>query len=186
MELNFTSGNTLILKDVIHVLKIRKNLVSGFLPNKTGFSQSIGEYLYTTSNSGIFVLKVYTTYDMFKLNVELHNISPFVYSLYDFNVWHVILCHVNNHVFSNLSNIDIIPKLNINELDEYRYCSQSKITKNFHKLVIRYYHLLDLIHSDICELDGTLTKNSKKYFITFIENCYDNLEIRLSDFVVIG
>ena len=31
MELNFTSRKTLISKDVIHVLEIRKNFVSGFL-----------------------------------------------------------------------------------------------------------------------------------------------------------
>ncbi|XP_058727108.1 uncharacterized protein LOC131598537 [Vicia villosa] len=38
VELKFTSGKTLILKDVMHVPEIRKNLVSGFLLNKAGFS----------------------------------------------------------------------------------------------------------------------------------------------------
>ncbi|KAI5441511.1 hypothetical protein KIW84_010838 [Lathyrus oleraceus] len=47
VELNFTSRKTLILKNVMRVPEIRKNLVSGFLLNKAGFSQSIGEDLYT-------------------------------------------------------------------------------------------------------------------------------------------
>ena len=32
---------------------------------------------------------------------------------------------------------------------------------------------LDLIHSYICEFDGTLTRNGKRYFITFIYDCSD-------------
>ena len=38
MELNFTFKKTLILKNVMQVPKIRKNIVSGFLLNKTWFS----------------------------------------------------------------------------------------------------------------------------------------------------
>ena len=40
-----------------------------------------------------------------------------------------------------------------------------------HKSVFRESKPLDLIHSDICELDGTLTRNGKRYFITFIDDC---------------
>ena len=37
--LKFTSGQELVLKDVLHVPEIRKNLASGFLLNKTSFKQ---------------------------------------------------------------------------------------------------------------------------------------------------
>ena len=30
---------------------------------------------------------------------------------------------------------------------------------------------LELIHSDLCEFDGILTRNSKRYVITFIDDC---------------
>ena len=30
-----------------------------------------------------------------------------------------------------------------------------------------------MIHSDICELDGTLTRQGHRYFITFIDDCSD-------------
>lgn len=65
----------------MHVPEIRKNLVSGFLLNKVGFSQSIGEDFYTITKNGIFVGKGYSTDGMFKLNVELNKISTSVYSL---------------------------------------------------------------------------------------------------------
>ena len=40
-----------------------------------------------------------------------------------------------------------------------------------HKSVIRESEPLDLINFDICEFEGTLTRNGKRYFITFIDDC---------------
>ncbi|CAJ2668640.1 unnamed protein product [Trifolium pratense] len=57
VELKFTSGKTLILKDVMHVPDMRKNLVSGFLLNKAGFNQNIGANLYTITKNDIFIGK---------------------------------------------------------------------------------------------------------------------------------
>ncbi|KAA0036465.1 putative Polyprotein [Cucumis melo var. makuwa] len=42
VELKFTSGKTLVLKKVLHTPEIGKNLVSGYLLNKNGFTQTIG------------------------------------------------------------------------------------------------------------------------------------------------
>ncbi|CAJ2638269.1 unnamed protein product [Trifolium pratense] len=85
IELKFTSGKTLILKDVMHVPDMKKNLVSGFLLNKVGFSQTIGADLYTITKNGIFIGKGYAADGMFKLNVDLklnlNKISTSVYSL---------------------------------------------------------------------------------------------------------
>ncbi|KAI9161353.1 hypothetical protein LWI28_016633 [Acer negundo] len=61
VELNFTSGKTVILKDVLHTPEIRKNLVSSFLLNKAGFTQTIGADLFTLTKNGIFVGKGYAT-----------------------------------------------------------------------------------------------------------------------------
>ena len=30
---------------------------------------------------------------------------------------------------------------------------------------------LELIHSDLCEMNGKLTKGGKRYFMTFIDDC---------------
>ena len=59
----------------------------------------------------------------------------------------------------------------MDDFDRYEYCSQAKITKTPHKYVIRKLEPLDLIHSDICEFEGTLTRNGKRNFITFIDDC---------------
>ena len=45
------------------------------------------------------------------------------------------------------------------------------VKKSFHSVVERSSQLLDLVHSDLCELNGILTKGGKRYFITFINDC---------------
>ncbi|TQD71284.1 hypothetical protein C1H46_043183 [Malus baccata] len=57
VELRFTSGKTMILKDVMHAQAIRKNLISGFLLNKAGFTQTIGADTYIFTKNGVFVGK---------------------------------------------------------------------------------------------------------------------------------
>jgi len=173
VELQFTSGKKLILKDVMHAPEIRKNLISGFLLNKAGFTQTIRADLYTISMNVTFVGKGYATDGMFKLNVEMNKVSPSIYMLCDFNIWHSTQCHVNKRVIYNLSSLGLIPKLSLNDFEKCDFCSQAKITKQSHKSVLRESEPLNLIHSDICELDGTLTRNGKRYFITFIDDCSD-------------
>ncbi|GAU45981.1 hypothetical protein TSUD_401210 [Trifolium subterraneum] len=54
--LKFTSGKTLILKEVLHVPEMKKNLVSGFLLNKAGFNQTIGVDMYTITKNDFVML----------------------------------------------------------------------------------------------------------------------------------
>jgi len=56
-------------------------------------------------------------------------------------------------------------------------CVQAKQPRKAHKAVDeRCMTLLELIHSDICEMNGVLTKGGKRYFITLIDDatkyCY--------------
>ncbi|KAL5790228.1 hypothetical protein ACOSQ2_005116 [Xanthoceras sorbifolium] len=61
VELKFTSRKVVILKDVLHTLEMRKNLVSGYLLNKAGFTQTIGADLYTITKNNVFVGKGYAS-----------------------------------------------------------------------------------------------------------------------------
>ena len=72
-----------------------------------------------------------------------------------------------------MSSLGLIPTLSLNNFEKCKFCSQAKSTKAPYKSVERVSKPLDLIHSDICELDGVLKKNGKCYFITFIDDCSD-------------
>ena len=116
--LKFTSGKTIILKDVLHTPEMRKNLVSGYLLNKAGFTQTIGADLYTITKNNIFVGKGYATDGMFKLNVEINKTSSSAYMLSSFNIWHARLCHVNKRIIKNMSSLELISKLSLNDFEK--------------------------------------------------------------------
>ena len=67
----------------------------------------------------------------------------------------------------------MIPKLSMHEFEKCACCSQAKITKTSHKFATRPTERLELIHSDLWEFASMLTRNSKRYVITFINDCSD-------------
>ena len=76
VDLKFTSGRVLTLKDVLYTLYMRENLINtSFLLNKAGFKQIIESDNYVITKKGLFVGKGYTCDRMFKLNVENNKVS---------------------------------------------------------------------------------------------------------------
>lgn len=72
-----------------------------------------------------------------------------------------------------MSALGLIPKLPVENIGQCEICSQAKITKKSHKFVKRETEHLDLVHSDLCKFEGTLTRNGHRYFMTFIDD-YSN------------
>ena len=56
------------------------------------------------------------------------------------------------------------------DFEKCETCSQANITKRPHKSVVRNSKLLELIHSDLCEFEGILTRGGNRYIITFIDD----------------
>ena len=106
---------------------------------------------------------------MFKLCLDSNEIAS-SYVVCSFNNWHARLCHINKKLVKNMSILGFIPELSLNDFDKCEFCSQAKITKNPHKSVARETEKLDLIHSDLCEFDGVLTRNNHRYIMTFIDD----------------
>ena len=77
VELKFTSGHVLTLKDVLYTPSMRKNLMSSFLLNKVGFKQTMESDNYVITKKRLFVGKGYACGGMFKLNVENNKIVSF-------------------------------------------------------------------------------------------------------------
>ena len=97
VELKFTSGRVLTLKDVLYTPSKRKNLMSSFLLNKASFKQTMKFDNYVITKNGLFVGKGYACDGMFKLNVENNKASTgSVYMLSSINFWHARLCHINS------------------------------------------------------------------------------------------
>jgi hypothetical protein len=93
------------------------------------------------------------------------------------SVWHSRLCHVNFGLMSQLSSLSLIPDFTIAKGYKYHSCVQSKQPRKPHKAAEeRNLAPLELIHSDLCEMNGVLTKGGKRYFMTLIDDatrfCY--------------
>ena len=73
--------------------------------------------------------------------------------------------------------MSLIPKFTIAKGSKCHSCVQSKQPRKPHKAAEeRNLAPLELIHSDLCEMNGVLTKGEKRYFMTLIDDatrfCY--------------
>ena len=171
VELKFTFRRVLTLKNVLYTLSMRRNLMSSFLLNKASFKQTMKSDNYVITKKGLFVCKGYACDGMFKLNVGNNNkaYTSSIYVLSSVNFWHAHLCHINSRYVGIMSSLGLIPRLSKN-FEKCETCSQAKITKRPHKNVVRNTELLELIHSDLCEFEGILTRGGNRYIITFVDD----------------
>uniref|UniRef100_A0A7N2LHK6 Retrovirus-related Pol polyprotein from transposon TNT 1-94-like beta-barrel domain-containing protein n=1 Tax=Quercus lobata TaxID=97700 RepID=A0A7N2LHK6_QUELO len=68
--LKMTSGKKLTLNEVLHVLDIRKNLVSCSLLSKNGFKLVFESDKFVLTKNGVYVGKGYMSNGLFKINIE--------------------------------------------------------------------------------------------------------------------
>lgn len=52
---------------------------------------------------------------------------------------------------------------------QYEYCVQSKLPRKPFRQVYHEVELLNLVHSDLCEINGHFSRSGKLYFIMFID-----------------
>ena len=76
-----------------------------------------------------------------------------------------------------LASLSLILKLTLVKNSKCQVCVQSKQPPKPHKAAqARNLAPLELVHSDLCKMNGVLTKGGKKYFMTLIDDasrfCY--------------
>jgi hypothetical protein len=156
VELILSSGKKLVLTNVYHGLDIKKNLVSAILLSKNGVKAVLESDKLILSKCGLFVSKGYSCNGIYKLSLIIL-------------LWHARLGHLNFKYMKYMSKHGLISyKQDVH--DKCEICIESKIRKKPFPSTNRDSQLLELVHSDICELNGILTKGGKRYFITFIDN----------------
>jgi hypothetical protein len=73
---------------------------------------------------------------------------------------------------ARLANLSLILKFTVVKGSKCHVCVESKQPRKLHKVAeARDLAPLELIHSDLCEMNGELTKGGKRYFMTLIDNC---------------
>jgi hypothetical protein len=181
VDLKFTSGKIVQLKNMHYVPSIHKNLVSGTLLCRDGFKVVLESNKLVVSKSGQFIGKGYDCVGLFCFslldfnNKSVNHICANVDDLV--SIWHSRLCHINFGSMSRLATMSLIPNITIVKGSKCHSCVQSKQPRKPHKAVEeRHLAPLELIHYDLCEMNGVLTKGGKRYFMTLIDDvsrfCY--------------
>ena len=112
VNLKFTSGKTVQLKNVQHVPSINKNLVSGSLLCRDGFKLVFESNKVVISKFGTFVGKGYECGGLFHLSLSDYCTKVINHVCHDneCNTWHSRLCHINFGCMTRLAKMDLIPK----------------------------------------------------------------------------
>ena len=163
----------MILANVLHVLDMNKNLVSGDLLSKPGIKSIYKSGKLILSRNGIFVEKMFSCNGMIKLSVVLvknnNNNVDFAYMVDSIFLWHKRLAHVGLSTIKRMVKCDMI-KCDINEFKNCELWVKPKMTMKPFKSVERTSKLLEIVHYGICKLNGMLSRGGSMYFITFIDD----------------
>ncbi|GJW77568.1 zinc finger, CCHC-type containing protein, partial [Tanacetum coccineum] len=89
------------------------------------------------------------------------------------------LGHVHFKRMQDMSKDGLIPAFDM-DTEKCKTCMLNKITKKPFQNVKRETEVLELIHSDLCDLHATPSLGNKKYFVTFIDDA-SRVVVRLPD-----
>ncbi|GJZ50890.1 zinc finger, CCHC-type containing protein, partial [Tanacetum coccineum] len=109
--------------------------------------------------------------------VNDNNASAFMSTskLNDSILWHARLGHVHFKRMQDMSKDGLILAFDM-DTKKCKTCMLTKITKKPFENVKRKTEVLELIHSDLCDLHATPSLGNKIYFVTFIDDasrfCY--------------
>ncbi|GJS25573.1 zinc finger, CCHC-type containing protein [Tanacetum coccineum] len=172
VDLKFSSGKIVSLLNVLHVSDIRKHLVSSSILNICGYKQVIESNKFVLSKHGMFIGFGYLSNHRFRLNIVSDNISStfmITSKLSNSILWHARLGHVYYKRMQDMSKDGLIPAFDM-DTEKCKTCMLTKITKNSFQNIKRETEVLELIHSDLCDLHATPSLGNKKYFVTFIDD----------------
>ncbi|GJY59617.1 zinc finger, CCHC-type containing protein [Tanacetum coccineum] len=119
VALEFSSGKTVTLFNVLYVPKLRKNLVSGPVLNKCGYKKVYESDKYILSKSGVFVGFGYYNNGMFMLNLnkvpdDLDSVYISSSTVVNSSLWHARLGYVHYKRMLEMSKDDLIPIIDEN------------------------------------------------------------------------
>jgi hypothetical protein len=151
------------MKNAHHVTSIEKILFSGSLLCRDGYKLVFESNKCILSKYETFVRKGYDSGGLFRLslhyacNKSVNNVISV-----ESYIWHSRVCHNNFGCVSRLANLNLIPKFDLVKGFKCEVCVQSKQPRKPHKAAeARNLAPLDLIHSNLSEMNGILTKGGK-------------------------
>jgi hypothetical protein len=125
---------------------------------------------FIVSKFVLFIGKGYVSGGLFRLvvnddcnkPVNLASCLNLEYSDGEATIWHSRLCHINFDCIIHLSKVNLILEIPVVRRSKCHACVQAKQPrKPFKSVEEKSLAPLELIHSNLCEMNGILTKGKK-------------------------
>ena len=172
MQLKFQHGSTFTLKNVRHVPKLTKSLISAGQLDDAGFTSVFGDSSWKITKGSLVVArgsKCGTLYMLHVSNVKANVIC--VTEQPSTSLWHRRLGHLSQSGMKILSRFGYVPGFNFSDFSVCEHCLYGKQTQSPHKRgSTRKSEPLALVHSDVCGPMPTLSMGGASYFVTFIDD----------------
>ena len=173
-------GRDIVLKDVLHVPKLHKNIISISKLCADGYEVVFANNYCYISYQGQQMMKVEKKNNLYSIRINHHEQviervnAITVKQHYDLNTWHKRLGHINYQAIRKLNSTEAVDGFKLIESSKddpiCESCVKCKLTrKPFTKSKHQDLEILDLIHSDIDEMN-VKTPDDLKYVLTFIDD----------------
>ena len=177
VSLNLPSGHTLLLKNVVYVPSMRRNLIYASVLDESGYTFRLGNGKLIMYFDSIEVGSGVLCDGLYMLNISNMVVNSIVgnkRSKVDENssmLWHRRLGHISRPRIERLVKQGILHDLDFSDFDTCVDCIKGKLpAKVRNKEASRSVDVLELIHTDICGPISPAAMGGYRYFITFIDD----------------
>jgi hypothetical protein len=169
------SENSIIMKDVLYVPGLKKNLLSISTLDKKGYRVSFidGEVLMWAKGETLNEAIVIRSEENGLYKLKGHPETAMTHAIKNScELWHRILAHINYKVLPYICKaVTGLPELKVDQEGICNGCAQGKNIKNpFPKRDNKAEGALELIHSDVCGPMPSSSISGYVYYVSFIDD----------------
>lgn len=172
------SGKPFVWKEVMHVLGLKKNIISVAMLEDKGYDVVLSE--------GKAFLRSKTTRETQKIVVRVRNLyqlhvdgctamackSEGLVSRDDGELWHRRLGHLHHGALKILQQVTTrLPKGTLAQSDQCKWCTLGKFLKaTFHKKDSNAMMILERIHTNVCGPFSIASTAKHRYYVIFVDD----------------
>ena len=167
--LTTSTGCKLLLKEVQHVSEVRLNLISTGPLDYEGYEGSIRTNTMKFCKGSLIAAEARKINIVYLMHVRICQDEVNVAADTTGELWHKWLCHIIQKGMQRLAEDNLIPEVKNVKLEKCTDCLAGKQNRTSVQArpPIRRKALLELVHTDVCQVDMKSHVGSQ-YFVTFL------------------
>jgi hypothetical protein len=187
VHLELDTGFIIVLRDVLFVPSLHRNLISVSRLDKDGYSYLFEDEKCLIECNDTVICIAFRKNDLYLISLResvnsVCDKSANVYSSTLANrkrkrtqdasskLWHYRLGHISRGRIERLIKNEILPPLEFSDLDQCIECIKGKFVKKIKKNTKRSTGVLEIIHTDICGPFNVKSVDGYDSFITFTDD----------------